>query len=362
MFYLGLIMPICFIPGYTGASIPTQWAVLSILLPLGLWREGAFGPGHLAGLAALAWSAISFLWAPSTYDAANGLWLLMICAGCLWLGSTILDFRQLLRGLAIGLTISSAVAVGQHFGFNWVEVGPGNPPGLLYNSTVLGASAALVLIALVSRGMWLYIPGLLPAIYLTNSRGAYAILLGTALARIIPWPIVFSAGVLGFAYLTINPSPSDIQRLLLWGSAFREFNIFGHGIGSYNTYLLFVPSDFYINSRGIVHPEFAHNDYIQLWFELGIGAIAIYTLYAIALSQTTSQQWPTFFAFFLLGWFYFPLYCPLTAFIGCVFAGRIIGDWHINRTYRPPSRSTILPRHPHQRRRDARTGREAVPI
>ena len=57
MFLLGLLLPICFIPGYTGASIPSQWVLLSLVLPAALWRRGyRLTPLHLLGLGFIAWA------------------------------------------------------------------------------------------------------------------------------------------------------------------------------------------------------------------------------------------------------------------------------------------------------------------
>ena len=49
MFWFGVIVSLCYIPGLTGAYIATQWPVLSVLLPFGLLRSGPFTAFHLAG-------------------------------------------------------------------------------------------------------------------------------------------------------------------------------------------------------------------------------------------------------------------------------------------------------------------------
>ena len=78
MFLFGLLLCVCYIPGFLGAFIPTQWAVLSCVLPLTLWRAGTFPPSTLAGLAVLAWSAISFFWAPNSFDSIYGLYTALL--------------------------------------------------------------------------------------------------------------------------------------------------------------------------------------------------------------------------------------------------------------------------------------------
>ncbi len=348
LFYLGLLLPICFIPGYTGALIPTQWAVLSAVLPLGLWHSSYFGPCHWLGLLALAWAAFTLQWSPSIFDGIYGLWLMSIWALAFWLGGLNFVRPQLLwQGLAFGLTVSSIVAIFQAFGYHPVEIAPDTtyPAGLLYNSTVLGASCALVLIACMKCELWWYIPGLLPALYLSHSRGAWAIVALTALAR-IHILVALCALVLGNLALVYWLNPSDIQRLLLWGTALRELSWLGHGIGSYaDFYYLNTNPNLYLHSEGLFRTEFVHNDYIQLWFELGIGAIPIFAIIALALCQTSSPAWPIFFGFATFALFYFPIYSPLTAFIGCYSAGSLIRDWSRIRYRLNGSRPSSLSRY-----------------
>lgn len=359
MFLLGLIVAVCFVPGYTGAIIPTQWAVLSILLPLGLWRSGVLGPSALAGLAVLAWSAISILWAPNTWDAGFGLWLACIWALALWFGSTIDDFRPLWRGLAVGLTISSAVAIFQHFGFAPVLANsPERPTGLFFNSTLLGASACLVIIALISQRQWAYIPGVLPALFLAHSRGAFLVLALTLLTRYLRVRYVLLAMALAacILVLTLNghETDSDRTRLILWGAALRELNLLGHGIGSFTTFLVATPTR-------ILYPGTVHNDYIQLWFELGLGSLLIMALYALALAQRTSDHWPIFFAFTLFGLFYFPLWTPVPAFMACLVAGAMLRDRHLDRLASVHGRYVSLPGTPRRLPLFPRLGRKALP-
>jgi hypothetical protein len=344
MLAFGLLIAICFIPGYTGAMIPTQWAVLSAILPLGLFRLGNFGSCHWLGLLALAWAAFSIHWSPSYYDAVYGFWIACIWAGAFWFGGTISSHSSIYKGLALGLSTSSIVAIFQALGYSPVEIGEHMPPaGLLFNSTVLGASCALIIVALAQHRLWFWIPGLIPALYLSHSRAAIAIIVLAFLAKRVHFLVAIAVLVVANLALTFYLNPSDTQRLMLWGLAIRELSLFGHGIGSFADFFYYNSnSNLYIHSEGFFRTEFVHNDYLQLWFELGIGAIPIYVIFAIALYQTKSAEWPVFFAFAILSLFYFPLYTPITTFIGCLSAGRIIADWHRVRRRGGSWRSTRL--------------------
>jgi hypothetical protein len=324
MFLFGLIAATCFIPGYTGTAIPTQWAFFSITLPFFLWRPHTSPGLQWLGPTIATAALLSLWWVPNLYDAGYGLWLLGLWALAFHLGTTNIDLLALFRGLAVGLTISSAIAIAQALGLQPVLTAPGPPAGLLFNSTLLGATTALVLIVLVCQRQWLYIPGLLPALYLSNSRGAFAILAATTVARFAPWYITIACLCLGLGILSASPSSSDIQRLMLWGISIQGFNILGHGIGSFSSLIYYNPTEHYPNAVGFIQAGFAHNDYLQLWFELGIAAIPFYITYILALRQSSHVLWPAFVAFAILGLFYFPLWCPLPSFIGCVLAGRLL--------------------------------------
>lgn len=327
MFLLGLILPVCFIPGLTGASIPTQWVLLSVVLPCFLWRPITLGPAHWLGLLALAYAGASFFWSISHYDALWGLWLIFIWALGFRLGSTALDLRELFRGLAYGLTINSGVALIQWLGYS-PFLTDGGCPGILYNTTVLGASAALVILGLLHLGYWHLVPGVALGLVLSGSRGAWLALAVGLLARRLHWSLL-ALGVLCLGgYFSLALSHSDALRLYLWSIAGARLTLFGNGIGSF-TSLYYIATDLLFNSPvRLVRPEFVHNDYLQLWFELGIGALPIYAIYAICLRHTAHPQWPFFVAFATLSTFYFPLWCPLTSFIGCVVAGRCVASWH----------------------------------
>jgi hypothetical protein len=172
MFWLGLTVSLCYVPGVTGAYIATQWPVLSVLLPLALWRSGPVTALHWAGVLFLTYAAVRLWSAPLFFDGVFGLWLLCIMSLSFWLGSTLDDLRGLYKGLALGVSVSSVVAVFQYFGTPLVLYGTSNPAGLYVNSVSLGIISALLIVALVSERMWLWVPALAPGLLLSGSRGA----------------------------------------------------------------------------------------------------------------------------------------------------------------------------------------------
>jgi hypothetical protein len=344
MFILGFIVAVCYVPGYTGAFVPTQWVVLSAVLPFFLRERGQVGPIHWLGLATFAYAILSFAWSASPPDAGFGLWVMAIWFLSFHLGTTEVDLGDLFSGLAAGLAVSSLVAVFQYLGYHPIlEAYYSTPPGLLFNPTVLGASCALVALALIEYRRWPYIPGVLLGLLLSQSRGAWLIFtLGLAF-RWVYWPVLCLAAAAVALLATHHPISSDIERLTIWGEALRNLVPWGNGIGSFTSF-------YYLALPHLIHPEFVHNDPLQLLFELGPAATTILLAFGIAMYQLRS---PTLFAFILLATFYFPLWCPITAFIGCTLAGRGVSAWYRSRNRMRLGRSTLLLGHPiHQSQYD----------
>ena len=317
LFWLGLALPVCFVAGITGASIPTQGPLLSIVLSIAWWKSG--GPFHWLGIAILSYAALSLLWSVNPIDSVFGLWQVALWALGFWLGTTHASLGPLWRGMAIGLGISSAVAVAQACGWDTIRIYD-HPAGLLYNGPVQSAMIALVALALICDRAWFYLPAMAPGFYLAHSRGGWLILIIGLLTR-IEWTVSAFALLATGVFVFADPGESDQFRMLDWSMAFHSLSLFGAGIGSFVDVLYQVPG------QPLLHPVQVHNDYLQLAFELGLGAIPIYLIMARCLARTEAHYWPVFVAFATLALFFFPLYSAALAFVGTVVAGHMLrGD------------------------------------
>lgn len=317
MFWLGLGLPISFVAGYTGATIPTQWPLLSVALGWLFWLRGEWSDLSPVALAFLGYAALSLAWAIHPLDSGYGLWIGAIWLLSFWFGSVAASLNSLWRGLAVGLSISSAIAVMQAAG--WQAIPSADyPAGLLYNGAVQGAMIALVIVALVCQRDWFFIPSLLPGLWLSHSRGGLLIL-GVGLAvRYLHWSLVVGAVAMSAALAFLFFEPSDVQRLQVWSSVIAGLAPFGHGIGS-TIDLAFQ------THQGLFHGD-VHNDYLQLTFELGIGAIPVYLAFIAALLHQDLPCWPVFVGFAISAFFFFPLHCAPLAFVGCAVAGHLLRD------------------------------------
>lgn len=341
MFCLGLLTAIAFWPGYIGASIATNWVVLSCLLPFALWRETTFTPLHGAFIAFLAWGFLTLFWAINVFDGLNQLWFYSILGLAFWLGSTRANLARLFLGLAAGLTVSSAVSIFQAVGFQPLEtMGQHMTAGLFYNSMVQGEAITLVVLGLLAHRLWWAIPGLLPGLYLSNSRGAWAALAIGVLAMYVRKPLILaSVAAAIFIIATARLGGSDIQRMQIWYAAWANLTFLGNGAGSFLTLWFHTPTS-------LVHPEYVHNDFLQFVFEYGVGSVLLLAVLGACACCTQAQQWPIYIAFLFMACFSFPFLCPVTAFIGTVCAGRIAADWNWSWTRGIHSRHGFLSRVP----------------
>lgn len=347
MFWLGVILPICFVAPYTGATIPTQWPLLCFFLVPSLWsREGYMTPWHWLGLAFFAYACFSQIWSP---DPGYGLWIAAIWVLSFWWGSTKVSLFSLWQGLAWGLILNLPIAIAQKLGHSPVMYFSRDPAGLLYNSTLYGSITALVMIQLIRNRQWWLSLALCPGLVLAHSFGGYAILGLTLVAAYIHWSVAVIGLISGAFYMLSDPGSSDQLRLAIWGVAWAGLKWQGWGAGSFTEVFL------YQGGSTLIHPEFSHNDFIQLWFEYGAAAVAIYAIIAAALLHRSSEAiagWYAMFPLTILALFYFPLWNPILAFLLCATAGHILrrhdplrglrDRWRSNRMART-SRSQPIP-------------------
>jgi hypothetical protein len=272
---------------------------------------------HWLGVVFLAYAAISIAWTPFWQDGVWAIWQLILLALAFWLGSSLSNLRSIILGVAVALWLSSAMAIAQLFGEHSVLTAGASYPGLLYNPMIAGEVAALTIVGLIVYNEWWYILGVAPSLILSQSRGAWlSLAIGLVAWRFRSWWLLACVAfgfLLGVVYFH---SPHDDLRLRFWDLAIHSLYPFGWGVGSWVDVL--VPP---------YHPEYVHNDYLQLAFEFGFGAIPALFILAVCALQRSSREWPVFVTFLFMAVFSFPLHAPITAFLGALCAGRLAGDW-----------------------------------
>lgn len=250
-----------------------------------------------------------------TVEAMTGPWFLLALAVAFCLGAA-LPIRSLFCGLAVSLSVSSAVAVAQALGWTGI-VSWNHPAGFLYNSAVHAVAIALVIAALFAQRDYHYIWAMLPGLALAQSRGGYLVLAVGIGGRMFGWPVVIVMLAAASAVSMLVMGSSDLDRLTIWSVTWPALDWVGHGAGSFGNVLY--------HAGGALHfPGKAHNDYLQFSYEFGLMAIPLYLVYAVTLARPDRIYWASFAAFAVAGLFFFPFYTPVTGFIGAVLAGHIL--------------------------------------
>lgn len=301
---------------YPGLTLPTGLVGLTLVAPFILWgRMNLRLPHFFLGLF-FFYVLTSALWSPG--HQLWGIWQ-WACFALGIIATMTLNLRHIWIGLALGLTISSTVAAVQYFGFNFLNpLEYSHPTGLYLNPSLHGWVLALGIIGLVCMRMWVLALPLLPGLVLSHSRGAIVVTAFGLLATVVRKPLVLLALLTYvFAVITVNPSSNDIQRIEIWRHALNLSDLIGNGVGSFQEL-------YYHDARTIWHAQFAHNDYIQLIFEYGLGAIPLLgTLLWVGLDKE-NDMWPLHISCSAMALFSFPLYTPMTAFIWALAIGAVI--------------------------------------
>lgn len=320
-------------PGVFGAATTPRWAALFALVPW-LIRDIRLNAANVLGGLLLLWSALSIAWTPAHLDGMGQLFLLLFAATMFLYGQECDDLQPLWIGAGLGLWLSSAVAISQWLGFHPVpELFPDRPPaGLFINGNYLAEAAALVVVGAASARLWWLIPGVLPALLLPHSRAALVAVLAAFLAWLLNARQAFRAiAALVAAVIVAGYVVGDrgmVERIQIWESSLFGLSLFGHGLGSFWT--LFQSLD--LRSHHDAWPEYAHNEFLHAWFELGIPGLALLAGLCFSLTGPVNTERLVLVALIVEACFAFPFHLPATAVIGFIAAGHALRNRAVLRS------------------------------
>lgn len=321
-------------PWFIGFATTPRWAVLSVMVPLMcISLRVRLTAGHLYGMAFLAWAALSLAWSINTPDAVGELWKWLLLAGAFCAGAEADDLAGFWRAIGAAVAVSAVVVAGQLGGYSFVpQMAP--PSGLFGNRIFLAELAALAMVGLIGRS-WLALPAAF-VLAMATSVGALAGVATVACAWL--WRrsrvAALAAPVLLIgAALAVSPRPavetgfarhmeSAAVRAGLWADVATQITPLGHGVGSY--YVAEAaesPHQQALNLREM----HAHNDALEVAFELGAPSLFLAALVWCALGAPVRRERLVLVAFLVEGLFGFPLHNPATAFVAAVVAGHLCG-------------------------------------
>ena len=323
----GFLLAVCFNPYiYTAATNP-RWAFLAISLPVMIWVSSPnhFTLNHLLGLIFLAWSALSLLWTANLPDGASSLIQLSIAAMAFVLGARSASLKPILGGLALGLTVSSLIVL---FQINASQIISTKIEGLFGNRDMLAETAAMVLVGCIGYRLWWFIPGLIPAIVIYPYPRAAWLSLTMALI-IYVWSrsrklaaLLVLSSVFALVILINLKGYSTLERWTIWTETYNGLNYLGHGIGSFYFLYPYLTNTF---DTTLMRPEHAHNELLEIWFELGFVGTFIYVcLVASAYRSAGIVLRCILGAFVTIAMFAFPSHAPFTALVGAMVLGHAV--------------------------------------
>lgn len=321
-------MTASYVPAWTGGAIISGWVVLSCLLPFFLFRPISMGWGHWLGLTFLTYATIALWWAPVPIQGVWDLWQLWLLgfAFCLGASAASHEIKRLWVGMALGLSVCLGFAIAQWFGYNPIFANNfGAYAGAYVNPDMFGETACLLTIALIAARTYWPLLLTLPPIYLTQSRTvyvAYSAVIAFALWERFRWWAVVPCllVMLGASwYVTLKHKDSIAERYAIWADTYSGLTWRGRGPGSfYMLYPAFAKRTDTMNTR----PEDPHNEFLNLAFNYGLGAIPILALLALGMLSSGPERYVVL-AFIAIAAFSFPTRIPTEGFVGMVALGRL---------------------------------------
>lgn len=324
------IFTVLFWPGASGAAIAPRWAMIAVLAPIALMYLGPirFTLGHLLGGLFVTWCGVSLLWTPVLVDGLDAMSKLIMLALIFCVGAQLKSLKAVFVGAALGMTVNSGLSIIQVMGWDgWPEVA--KPGGLFMNKNIAAEAAVLVLVGAWAYRLWWLIPGVIPSVILTWSRGAILALLAVGAValwrkspRLTMLAFTFVVFLGGVAFMNRSHDDSGGRRLNMWADTIDGARALGQGIGSF--YVLYPKSATRTDTLA-ARPDHAHNDLLEIAFETGPGIFLFLAFLFFAFLSPLPPERAVFLAFIVEGLAGFPFYMPYTVAVFAIVAGRLYG-------------------------------------
>jgi hypothetical protein len=182
------------------------------------------------------------------------------------------------------------------------------------NPNFLGAVLALGIAIALAFEWTLAAVALAPMLLWTGSRGAIiagAATAGLAFARRYPTTALTIAVFGGLYAMSLRSIDSSLlARLGIWHDTLEHMTLWGSGWGSFADAYASWPVHRNLTLELAPH---AYNDVLQLTFELGLGACAVWLFLGAVLTRASWRYALIAACFALLGLTYFPLWLPVVS-------------------------------------------------
>jgi hypothetical protein len=291
-----------------------------------LLMSGSPRGGVVSGFYAvlLAWVGVSLLWTVSPWDTAGSLlhWLALLGVGIL---ASRIDARgKIWVGVALGVSVSLPFVLLQVLGYSPVRslasVGfPGNA-GLYLTDNVLAEVAVVAVVLMGTQRRWGLVVAPALCALLSGRSEVLLMLLAAGLVWTATRRYAFAALLIGAGLLLAvllagyDPWPDSMHtRFQIWSVVVSNLSILGAGFGTFGTLLPVY--------------GFAHNEPLQLMFELGVGSILVFGVVGyVFIRAPNAGDKAALAALAASGLVWAPLQDPSTSFLFVLLVGTLFGD------------------------------------
>lgn len=339
MILVSFLLPVLYWPGVAEMSNTPRWCLLSLVPLIWLVKDHPITTGHKFGLAWLALSALSLIWAVSFLDGVQSLIRFILLASVFCVASQMTE-RQIKRNIAsfaVGMAVNSGLAVWQELNPHWMWIYQvTGPAGLFMNRNYLAEAGLLTVAACWAVRYWLLGLLALPAAVLPGSRGVYlaAVLTGFAwlwrVKRRLAIVLALSAAIAFTLYFSFIQSHDRKQtfdaRVAYYANTMAMIvdRPFGVGVGGF--WAAYPPYwDRWVDDKQGYkldqRPRTPHNDALTVMAETGIIGFLLLALVFLRAWLTKHPLRYVVFAFLALGLVNFPLYVINTAYLCALVAG-----------------------------------------
>lgn len=339
LFLATFLVSVAYLPGIGGASTTPRWSVFLVGFSVLLLFAPRIRPtiGHLIWFSFVALSIASVLWSKTPFDTIGEIERLAAMSFAFLVAAETEDLTPAWSGLALGVTISAAIAVLQSGGMELASPAGSVPPaGLFFNKNFLAEAGVVALVASLSLRLWHYVPGTLVATVLPGSRAAIVALgafLVFSVTRRIPRRFALPGGAVLLAAIvllvwvdaiTTNRIVTSINsRLEIWSWVGAGSSVWGWGSGSF-------PSMFPMFER-------AHSDFMETLHGtgmIGMGLLSLLFGWSLGGKDDGSAKGIAL-VLFVVALFGFPLQLPATAMAFALVAGRLCSAGSFDRCGAP---------------------------
>jgi len=315
-------------PGIAGPATTPRWVALFTFVPLLLFFADRvrLTLSHVAGLAFIAWCAVTLAWSVSPLDGIGALAELATIGAVFALGSLSDDLTPLYRGAAVGIGVSSVLVIGQWL--HLIDIPAFYLPAALFvNANHMGEAAALILVACMFNRIWWGVIASAPALLLSGSRAAVLAVVIACLYWLWAHRLRATAAVCCVlalwlavaAFFIVKPDMNgQHERLAIWSDTARNLTFTGQGIGSYWEAF---PDIAVATDISRVRPDHAHNEFLDIAFETGAVGFMLFLAFVATLRGPFNVERAVLIALMVEACFAFPFSNASTAFLGSVAAG-----------------------------------------